>query len=82
MNYDSQLKAWAVDRAIETLKQGNEGTISVDNVVSIANQYCEFTDSVKTEEEKSLEARKKALDIRDFKKSLDDKEEELNRCEA
>ena len=42
MNYNAQLKAWAVDRAIETLKARALPFEAID-VIAVATQYCAFT---------------------------------------
>lgn len=41
MNYDRQLLAWAVDRAIETLKHGGE-KFTPDDVKATAESYAEW----------------------------------------
>lgn len=39
MNYDRQMKAWALDRALETLKaKGTE--INPTEVITVGEQYC------------------------------------------
>lgn len=42
MSYDSNLKGWAIDRAIETLKLKN-APITGDEVIALADQYCKYT---------------------------------------
>jgi hypothetical protein len=49
MNYNSQLKAWAIDRAIETLKVAAGGALTAAAVIEVANQYCAFTDTPEPE---------------------------------
>ena len=60
MNYNSQMKAWAVDRALETLKISKE-TPTPEIVIEAAIKYCEFThDAVAAEEEAKILADRKA----------------------
>ena len=56
MNYNSQLKAWAIDRAIETLKVAAGGALSASAVIEVANQYCAFTDTPEPEAAPASEA--------------------------
>jgi len=42
MNYNAQMKAWAIDRALETVKLSKDES-SPENVIKIAEKYCEFT---------------------------------------
>lgn len=49
MNYNSQLKAWAIDRAIETLKIA--GTMDGENVINLAQKYVEYAADAEPEAE-------------------------------
>lgn len=42
MKYNEQIKAWAIDRAIETLKIGADG-ITPEAVLEAAQRYVEYT---------------------------------------
>lgn len=42
MKYNEQIKAWAIDRAIETLKIGSSG-ITPESVLETAQKYVEYT---------------------------------------
>ncbi len=42
MKLDEQIKAWAIDRAIETLKVGGNPVKGAD-VITLAGEYAEWT---------------------------------------
>lgn len=68
MNYNSQLKAWALDRAIETFKMNETKGVTAELLTELADKFCAYThDAEGAAIEAEVKAKAKAQAIEELK---------------
>ncbi len=76
MKNNAQVKAFALDRAIEVLKLKSDGA-TIDDVLAAAEKICEYTYVEETAEELAILEKAQALEIRENAVGLAEKEDEI-----